>query len=248
MQDLHLTLQHFDGPLSLLLHLIEKNDIDLYDIEISVITDQFLAYLEAVKKNKIELATEFVLMASHLLEIKARMLLPNNESAYQDVMLLSEEDPRYDLMQRLIEYKQFKQLSEELALLYDRYGGRRFKELKSLPRMKEDKLSFEGIDSELLSALYRKLLLRMPLEDESRKGFFESIERESIDLEERTERILHFMKGAKKAKFLELIQDLHSAEELIVSFMSILNLMKDKLLHAVQEKQYGEIELEYVGV
>ncbi len=248
MQDLHLSLERFDGPLSLLLHLIEKNDIDIYDIEISVITDQFLEYLELAKKNRIELATEFVLMASNLLEIKARMLLPNEQSAYKDVLLISEEDPRFDLMQRLIEYKQFKQLSEEMALLYEKYEGRRFKDKKSMPMMKNDSLDMEGVDASILAALYRKLLLKMPLEDDTRKGFFESIERESINLEQRTEDIIVYMKQSKKARFTDLIQDLRSAEELIVSFMSILNLMKDKVINAIQNEQYGDIDLEYVGV
>ncbi len=248
MQDLHLNLQSFDGPLSLLLHLIEKNDVDIYDIEISLITDQFLEYLEVAKKNKIELATEFVLMASNLLEIKARMLLPNENDAYKDVILMSEDDPRFDLMQRLIEYKQFKQLSENLALLYEKYEGRRFKEKKHLPMDKKDRINFDGIDSTILAALYKKLLLKMPLEDENRKGFFESIERESINLEERTEDIVRYMKQRKKAKFLDLIQDAKSSEELAVSFISILNLMKDRMINAVQNTQYGDIDLEYLGV
>ncbi len=247
MQNLHLSLQSFDGPLSLLLHLIEKNDIDIYDIEISIITDQFLEYLEIAKQNKIELATEFVLMASNLLEIKARMLLPNENSAYKDVILMSEEDPRFDLMQRLIEYKQFKQLSEDLEKLYNKYEGRRFKDKKFLGESKKEDVSFEGVDSNILAELYKKLLLKMPLEDETRKGFFESIEREGINLEQRTEDILVYMKQIKKAKFVDLIQDLKSVDELVVSFMSILNLMKDKTLNAIQNEQYGNIELEYVG-
>lgn len=246
MQNLQLKLEHFDGPLSLLLHLIEKNDIDICDIEISVITDQFLEYLDAAERNKIAVATEFVLMASHLLEIKARMLLPNNENAYRDVLMLSEEDPRFDLMQRLIEYKQFKKLSEELALLYQKYEGRRFKEKKFLPERRKA-TSFEGVDAALLAELYKKLLLKMPLEDESRKGFFESIERESIDLEERTEEILDRMRELRRVRFLELMREFPSAEEVIVSFMAILNLMKDKFVNALQSEQYGEIELEYLG-
>ncbi len=247
MQDLHLSITHFDGPLSLLLHLIEKNDIDIYDIEISLITDQFLEYLEIAEKNHIELATEFVLMASNLLEIKARMLLPNADSAYKDVMLISEEDPRYDLMQRLIEYKQFKQISEELAAMYEKFEGRRFKDKKWVSPNKKE-LSFEGIDTNILKELYKKLLLKMPLEDETRKGFFDSIQNDSISLEERTEDILMYMKQTKKAKFMELLQDVTSREELVVSFLSILNLMKDKLLNAVQYERYGDIHLEYVGV
>ncbi len=246
MKDLHLSLSHFDGPLSLLLHLIEKNDIDIYDIEISIITDQFLEYIEDAKKNKIELATEFVLMASNLLEIKARMLLPNVDDAYKDLILISEDDPRFDLMQRLIEYKQIKQVSEDLALLYDKYEGRRFKEKKYIPNTKETEINLDGIDTNILCELYRKLLIYMPLEDDNRKGFFESIEKDSISLEDKTENILKYMKQRKKADFFDLIENLKSKEELIVSFMSILNLMKDKRLSAFQDKQYGNIYLEYI--
>ncbi len=246
MQDLHLSITHFDGPLSLLLHLIEKNDIDIYDIEISLITDQFLEYLEIAEKNQIELTTEFVLMASNLLEIKARMLLPNSDNAYKDVVLMSEEDPRYDLMQRLIEYKQFKQISEELAIMYEKYEGRRFKEKKTLSNSKRE-INFDGIDSNLLRDLYRKVLMTMPLEDETRKGFFETIQNDSVNLEERTEEIILFMRESKKANFFDFIQDSKSREELVVSFLAILNLMKDKVLNASQDELYGDIILEYVG-
>ncbi len=246
MEDMHLSLEYFDGPLSLLLNLIEKNDIDIYDIEIFTITEQFLAYLENCKKNKVELASEFVLMASTLLEIKARMLLPNSDKAYKDTMLLNEEDPRYDLMQRLIEYKQFKKISVEFEKMYENFEGRRSK-IKKTYKIENKALSLNGIDPFILREIYQKMLLKMPLVDDTRIGFFESIHRDTISLEDKTEDILTNIKKIKKASFFDLVEDEKSLEEIVVSFLSILNLMKDRLINASQDVQYGEINLEYVG-
>lgn len=248
MEDLYLSLEHFDGPLSLLLHLIEKHDIDLYDIEISVIADQFLAYLDVCKKNEMELASEFVVMAATLLEIKARMLLPNGDDAYKDVLVLSDDDPRFELMQRLIEYKKYKRASAKFFDLHLEYGGRRERERKYLPvKDKKHCLSDKRIEPEILAELFKDLLLRMPMEDETRAGFFDSITRDVVSVEEKTEEIISSLRQRKRIGFFSLLGNVRTKSELVVSFISVLNLVKDRLIDAVQGEQYGDILLEYIG-
>lgn len=248
LEELFLKLEHFDGPLSLLLHLIEKNDIDIYDIEISIIVDQFLEYLKIFEKNNMDIASEFVVMAATLLEIKARMLLPNGDESYKDVVLLSDEDPRYELVERLLEYKKFKSAGEELLELYEQFGNRKYKEIKSLVKKEKDKTKFDYVISPaILGELFTELLMKMPMEDETRADFFDTIKRDIISVEEMTEIISNKMIRSKKMSFFQLFNNVKTREELIVGFISVLNLIKDRIIKAIQNEQYGDIDLEYLG-
>ncbi len=245
MEDLYLSLEHFDGPLPLLLHLIEKNDIDLYDIEISVIVDQFLEYLKACEKNEMDIASEFIVMAANLLEIKSRMLLPGSEDSYKDVVLMSDEDPRYELMQRLLEYKRYRTAGENLHNLYEEYGNRKQKEVKTISRKKEDADDYI-IKPAILGELFTSLLMKMPMEDETRVGYFDTIKRDIISVEEMTDKIRCRLKVEKKIGFFKLLEGIKTREELIVGFISVLDLIKDRAVKAVQREQYGDILLEYM--
>lgn len=246
MENLNLELEYFDGPLPLLLSLVEKNDIDLYNIEISIITDQFLAYMAEMKDRQMELSSDFVVMAASLLEIKSRMLLPNGENAYKDIALLGEEDPRYELVQRLLEYKRYKQVSEKLMELSEDYGGRRDKIKKSLPDRPRNGGDLYRIDAHLLSEVMREILLRTPLEDETRQGFFESIKREKISIEERRKHLLQNLLQNGRSEFRACLGELRSKEELIVSFLALLDLIRDELVRAYQDVLMGDIYIEAV--
>lgn len=244
LENLNLELEYFDGPLPLLLSLVEKNDIDLYNIEISIITDQFLAYMDRMREFQMELSSDFVVMAASLLEIKSRMLLPNGENAYKDIALLGEEDPRYELVQRLIEYKRYKQVSEKLKELAEDYSGRREKSKKSLPETTKEGSELYLIDASILSELMREILMRAPLEDETRQGFFESIKREKLSVELKRKEILEKLIHSGRSEFRSCVGQLRSKEELIVSFLALLDLIRDELVLAYQDVLMGEIYIE----
>lgn len=244
MENLHLELEVFDGPLPLLLSLVEKNELDLYNIEISIITDQFLAYLDMMKAYQMELSSDFVLMAATLLEIKSRMLLPNGENAYKDIAMLGEEDPRYELVQRLLEYKRYKLVSERLGSLAEDYQGRREKNKKTLPSEKSRNEEIYRIDASLLAGVMREILERVPLEDETRQGFFESIKREKLSVETKRKYILDTLSSGSKMEFRSCLGALNSKEELIVSFLALLDLIRDEMVFAYQDALMGDIYIE----
>lgn len=246
MENLNIELEYFDGPLPLLLSLVEKNDIDLYNIEISIITDQFLAYMDKMRDFQMELSSDFVVMAASLLEIKSRMLLPNGENAYKDIALLGEEDPRYELVQRLIEYKRYKQVSERLKEMAEDYSGRREKTKKSLPEKPDSSEQLYLIDANLLSEVMREILLRTPMEDETRQGFFESIKREKLSVEMKRKEIMARLLGSGRSEFRSCLGGLKSKEELIVSFLALLDLIRDELVRAYQDVLMGDIYIEAV--
>ena len=154
-------LEAFEGPLDLLLNLIAKNEIDIYDIPIAEITNQYLSYIYMLNEFNIELASEFIVMASHLIEIKSKMMLPPDESDIEDSV-----DPREELMNRLIEYKVFKQISTYIKDHEDAYSRMIAKEPQYYPEMKTDFTDWD-ISAQLLSNTMRALMVKhkIQLED-----------------------------------------------------------------------------------
>lgn len=248
MQELNLKLEHFEGPLSLLIHLIDKNDIDLYNIEISIITEQFIEYLETMEKLNMDISSEFVLMASHLLEIKSKMILPGGENAYKDLMILDGEDPRYDLVMRLIEYKNIKQRADELSDLYLEYGARICKQKKTLKQKTETKFIEDDkiLDAKMLKKIFQELISKMPEFDFEREKYFKVIKKESLKIEDFIKLISDRLFEQKVMSFFEFTEDIRSKEAIIVSFISILELVRKDVISAYQEHTHSDIILKCV--
>ena len=224
-------LERFEGPLDLLLHLISRDEIDIYDIPIAHITRQYLEYIELMRMLDLDVAGEFLVMAATLMRIKAKMLLPVPPSLDED-----EIDPRDELVQRLLEYRQFKEVSgtlksreESRRLSYER--GRLPDDDEAGPLPLAPATLFH-----LLDALNR-VLIRLP------KSTVLELEAEAYDIEEKIARIHSRVLVAGRLSFETLLAECRNRLEMIVTFLALLELLKMNRLSAVQSANFGEIEL-----
>jgi len=224
-------LPAFEGPLDLLLHLIKENKVDIYDIPISLITRQYLEYIELMKELNLEVAGEFIVMAATLIQIKSRMLLPPDEAAPDEEPV----DPRLELVARLIEYQAFKGASLALKEMGEAWA----EVLSRAPEDEgegtgEEELSLFDISLFDLIGAFRKILEKAPPE-------LVSISKETLTVKDRISRILDVLEGKETVKFEELFEEGGSRSVLIVTFVALLELLKLGLARAYQEKGFGEI-------
>ena len=232
-------LQIFEGPLDLLLQLIRKNKVDIYDIPIAKITEQYLEYLEIIKKCDLEVVGDYLALAAQLSLIKSRMLLPQPPSEEE------EEDPRAELVRRLLEYERYKEAAEELEKR-DILGKEVFlRGLSYFDEFGEATEETEIVKTDLWS------LIEAFREVYQRKNFniTEDIvfTLESYSIEERTVEILNFIKFSGKTVFKDLFQNLTSRVEVVITFLAILEMVKNEQIGIVQEGYDSEVELTYLG-
>lgn len=235
-------LEVFEGPLDLLLHLIDKNKVDIYDIPIVEITEQYMEYIQAWKDYDLNIASEFLVMAATLLSIKAKMLLP------QEVDEDGEEiDPREELVQKLLEYKMYKYMSYELK---DRqlYAGKAAYKNPTLPKEVleyKEPVNYEellsNVDLEKLNSIFSEIAKRFSLRTDAKNGGFGTIEMDEVSIEEKTDYIINYAKSNRKFSFRSLLQKQKSKAELIVTFLSILELMKTGEIHIQQDNIFDDI-------
>ena len=235
MMDLSFTLESFEGPLDLLLHLIEKNKMDIYDIRISTITDQYMAYISRMGKNA-DIMSEFLIMASTLLDIKARMLLPKQQDENGE-----EEDPRAELVQQLLEYKLYKYMSYELKdkeinaskfMYRDSHIPREVQEY-TIP-IDLDKF-LDGVDLSRLKAVFDDVMRRSREKQNDEAIRYGKIKREVISMPEKLTYIINYTRRHKHFSFRKLIEEQMTRENIIVTFLAVLELIKNGQLIAVQE-------------
>ena len=234
-------LESFEGPLDLLLHLIDKNKMDIYDIQKSTITDQYMDYISRMGKDA-EVMSEFLVMAATLLDIKAKMLLPKKEDENG-----IEEDPRAELVQQLLEYKLYKYMSFELK---DKEisASRSFYRSPDIPEEVSGytapvDLDFflKGVDISKLKAVFDDVIKRSreKLNEEAIK--FGQIKREPVTLPDRLDYIKKFARKNKKFSFRKLIEKQVTKENIIVTFLAVLELMRTGRLVAVQASNGDDI-------
>ncbi len=222
-------LEIFEGPLDLLLFLIRKDKIDIYDIPIALITRQYLEYIELMKELDLDLASEFILMASTLIRIKIKMLLPREEKEVE------EEDPREELINALLEYKKYKEAAELLQRKEE-------EEQVFFPRSDfsyievENKIDFlkEADLFDLLTA-FKKVLDNLPRESSHTINF------QKVDLEQRIQYILDYLSEKEKVSFEELFQDNPIRLILVVTFMALLELVRLQEIKIVQRRHFSRI-------
>ncbi len=243
MDKLDIKLDVFEGPLDLLLHLIEKNKFNIFDIPIVEITNQYLAYLDAMEEENMDVMSEFLVMAATLISIKSKMLLPKEEENEEG----EEEDPRAELVKSLLEYKMYKYASMELKDMSIDAGNAFFKK-ESIP--KEVKEVKEEVDpAELLSDITMKkmseifhTLLRREIDRvDPVRSKFGTITRDEIKLEDRMVEIRSEIKGLRSINFKTLLGKKRGKMNLIVSFLAILELMKTGILTIRQDVMFGDI-------
>ncbi len=241
---LEVKLEAFEGPLDLLLHLIDKNKVNIYDIPIAMITDQYLEYVAGMEKEDLNVVSEFLVMAAMLLDIKSRMLLPVEEEEQGEA-----EDPRAELVERLLEYKMYKYMSYELR---DRLcdGDRALYKPSTLP---DDIAAYEEpVDSVKLVEESQVTLLKLKqiFDDIMRRSEdkidpvrskFGKIEKEEINLEEKTAYVKEYILMHRNCSFRQLLSTGHGKMEIIVTFMVVLELIKAGKISVVQENRTDDI-------
>jgi len=228
-------LEIFEGPLDLLLYLINKEEIDIYDIPIAKITDQYLEYLEVLKLLDLNIAGEFLVMAATLIHIKSKMLLPPEQTEGEEK---EEADPRAELVKRLLEYKKFKEAASELSSMesqqkhyFSRVGpGIDIEDLKD----KDD--FFEASLFDLITA-FTKVLKDIP------KEIFYQVIKDEFTVSEKIHDILHILVERNKIIFTELFNKAKNKFEIITTFLALLELIKMKEIVVMQAGQFGEIEI-----
>jgi segregation and condensation protein A len=228
-------LETFEGPLDLLLHLIRKNELNIYDIPIADITRQYLEYIRLMKELNLEVAGEFLVMASTLLQIKSRMLLP---ALVDDEGNEEEEDPRAELVRRLLEYQRYKEAS---LLLRERdLLGRETFARKFDPPDLADLVPEEGpLEVELFQLVdaFRKVLAKMPA------AAIHQVAADTISIADRITELLAFISDRRMVLFDELFDERANREFLVVTFLAILELCKLRMVNIIQEERYGSILL-----
>lgn len=229
-------LEIFEGPLDLLLHLIRKHEINIYDIPIALITSQYLQYLEIMKSLDMEIAGEFLVMASTLTHVKSRMLLPPSENPENDE---DGVDPRDELVQRLLEYKRFKNAAldlEEKEHTWSRVHTRPAEAHPDVPPNEEEEpLLFDFHLFDLLSAL-KDVIARVPDEQ------FE-ITAETVSITEKISYILGRLESAETVLFGDLFEESVTKPQVIATFLALLELVKTRAVKVVQVEHFGAIRL-----
>ena len=247
MSAIDVKLNVFEGPLDLLLHLIEKNKVNIYDIPIVTITEQYLDYVNHMEEEDLDVMSEFLVMAATLIRIKSKMLLPKVTEDDEE-----EEDPRDELVRRLLEYKMYKYMSYELrdrlgdaAGVYYRKQDLPEEVLQYAPPSDPQEL-LRGLTLEKMSAIYQSLIRRQENKIDPIRSKFGRIEKEEISLSDKLLEMRDYAKEHRKFSFRQLMEDQHSRVQLIVTFLSILELMKMGHVHAEQEDLFDDIHVEVI--
>lgn len=225
-------LEIFEGPLDLLLHLIRKNDLDILDIPIAFVLEQYMAHLELLDELNIDLAGDFLLLASELAHVKSKLLLPASE---QDAAEEEGEDPRADLVRRLLEYQRYKEAAQEL-IERPMLGRDVFTQAAYQEEVEEEEGPVEADLFHLVSSFY-ELLKKAP------KTAVHEIQVERVSVTERIYELMDRMRDHKMLEFTRLFEEGATRDSLIVTFLAILEMARLKMLQVTQSESYGEIYL-----
>lgn len=235
-------LEVFEGPLDLLLHLIDKNKVDIYDIPIVEITNQYMDYIREMEKKDLNVMSEFLLMASTLLDIKCRMLLPKEVNEEGE-----EEDPRQELVEQLLQYKMYKYMSYELR---DRQidGERLMFKGPTIPKEVSDYAEpvdldelLDGITLAKLKNIFNEIMKRQNDKIDPIRSKFGKIEKEEVALPEKMEFVEEYARTHKQFSFRQLLETQKSKMHVVVTFLAILEMMKMGSIQIVQEYTFADI-------
>ncbi len=233
-------LEIFEGPLDLLLYLIKRDELDIYDISLERITKQYLEYLQAFKELNIDVAGEFVVMAANLIYLKSRSLLPVDQQPPEEDV--DEGDPRWDLIRQLIEYKKFKEAAAQLQ-------ARELQQERTFARVGEGmtpeaapfQLGEVGI-FQLINA-FQNVLKRLDAREDLREMFGDN-----FTVSDKIEWILQRVGAGRALRFTELFAQVASRVEIVVTFLALLELIRLKQVSAVQKSVFDEIEIAPVAL
>lgn len=240
---LEVKLEVFEGPLDLLLHLIEKNKVDIYDIPIVLITEQYLEYIKQMETEDMNVMSEFLLMAATLLDIKCRMLLPKEVDENGE-----EEDPREELVQKLLEYKMYKYMSFELKDMHMDAAKFIYKTAATLPEevaCYQPPIDYDVLLGEMnlqsLNRIFRETLKRKVDKIDPIRSQFGNIQKDEIELDTKTEYIKEYVLSHHKLGFRDLLEKQNSKMEIIVTFLVVLELIKVGIVTIEQDNIFDDI-------
>ena len=235
-------LDIFEGPFDLLVYLIEHAKMSIYDIRVSEITTQYLLYIAEMKAQDVAVAQEFMVLAAELIELKSRMLLPRSADEETGE---EEEDPRADLVARILEYKQYKEMAAFLEEQSDAAAHSRTKPQEDLSAYADDPEELLKTDMNAFVKAFYAFLFRKQRIEEMRR-VYERVERQRMSVENRILQIRELFRGKKKLLFSEMIKEDTSPYNQVITFMSLLELIKQKSVTAEQKKRYGDITVKLI--
>lgn len=236
MSEYQVKFEVFEGPLDLLLYLIKKEEVDIYSVNLTKLASQFIEYIEMMREFDLEIAGEFLVMASTLMYIKSRELLPVEQQAQVEEEE-DAEDPRWELIRQLVEYKKFKDAAAQLQTLEARQEGV-FPRLPIKPQFEEEKPAKQDISVfDLLNAV-NAVLKRFEKRDNPRE-----IYEDKWTVSEKIELIVRVMEKGAAVRFTELFEDAMSRSEVVCTFLALLELIRLKQLVCAQGDDFGEIEI-----
>ncbi len=233
-------LEVFEGPLDLLLHLIDKNKVNIYDIPIVIITEQYLAYVKEMEKQDLDIVSEFLVMAATLLDIKSKMLLPHVVNEEGEIV-----DPRQELVEQLLEYKKFKYISEELKGRQKEAEKHLFREA-TIPEevlAYQEPVEIEKLLSDItlvrLHTIFQEVLQRQEEKIDPVRSRFGRIEKETVRLQDKIEDIRRLIRKRKQFAFQTLLEEQVGKMDVIVTFLAVLELVKGSVIR-VEQEGFGE--------
>ncbi|CAM4226041.1 segregation and condensation protein A [Paenibacillus tarimensis] len=244
----HYKLESFEGPLDLLLHLVDKAEIDIHEISISEITDQYMEYLGAMQQLELEVTSEFLVMAATLLAMKSKQLLPRppviEEDDYMDDWADDGLDPRDELIQKLVEYRKFKLIAEQLREMEAESGLIFMKEPEDLtpylPTVPENPV--KGLHVSDLIQAFQKALRRA-----TRRNLVSTVKRDEISVKDRIRDIVELLRGHEMVRFSKLVRQEMDRHEIVVTFLALLELMKMKQIQCFQNRLFDDIVIHWRG-
>ncbi len=227
-------LDIFEGPFDLLLYLIKKSEINIYDIPIATVLEQYLQYLELMRMLDLNIAGEFIVMAATLMQIKSKMLLPQEANLLEEIPE-EEKDPRAELVKRLLEYKQFKEAAEQLRLKEHKRKDI-FKRKSNLEDDENTGPFFEASLFDLINA-FSKALKDVP------KELIYEVIKDEFTVEGKVHDLLHLFMDKPRVRLVELFSSARSKLEIIATFLAVLELIRLKEVVVAQKGLFGEIEV-----
>lgn len=243
---LSVKLETFEGPLDLLLHLIDKNKVNIYDIPIVEIAEQYMEYVSAMEKEDLDLVSDFLVMAATLLDIKSRMLLPVEKDEEGE-----EIDPRQELVERLIEYKMYKTMAQQLKDMNFDAEQQLYKqptipaEVAKYEEPVDLEKLLEGVTLQRLHTVFQMVMKRQVDKMDPIRSKFGTIQQDPVRLSDKLGHIFDYGKTHNKFSFRNLLEQQYSKTDIVVTFLACLELIKIGKLLINQEEIFGDILLEW---
>ncbi len=236
-------IDQFEGPFDLLVYLIEHARMSIYDIRVSEITAQYLDYISEMKSQDVSVAEEFMVLAAELIELKSRMLLPGSSASEEGA---EEEDPRKDLVARILEYKQYKEMAGFFAQQEDAVSHIYTKPQEDISAYTNEPDEYLRASENEFTAAFLAFISRKQRLEEMRR-IYERVERQRISVESRMTQISTMLSGREKMMFSEMLSGDKSPYNMVITFMSLLELIKQRAVTAQQKKRFSDIEVKAVN-